>query len=100
MPSLRELGWSATIWLVRRPFDTTAYRVRSVSRNNTRALLGLSFPFYGQECGGIAWDAGLVDGFRPSLLLESGGQRTIHRIPTAMELARMTPEQISLTTTE
>jgi hypothetical protein len=51
---------------------------------------------------GIDWDSSLVDGFRPSVLLEDGGERTIHRLPEAMtgELAGLTPEQISTAATK
>jgi len=46
---------------------------------------------------GIDWDVSSLDGFRPSVLLEDGGERTIQRLPAAMttELAGLTPEQIS-----
>jgi hypothetical protein len=50
---------------------------------------------------GIEWDVNLVDEF-PSVLLEDGGERTIHRVPTAMTaaLAGLTPEQISTAATK
>lgn len=46
----------------------------------------------------VEWDETLLDQF-PSVLMLDGGERTINRLPTAMTeaLARLTPEQISVT---
>jgi|ERR1700722_646516 hypothetical protein len=46
---------------------------------------------------GIDWDVNLLDEFRPIVLVEDDGARTIHRLPVAMtaELAALTPEQVS-----
>jgi hypothetical protein len=51
---------------------------------------------------GIEWQEGLLDRFRPSVLLKDDGRRTIHRLPSEMvvELARLKSEQIPTVTTE
>jgi hypothetical protein len=50
---------------------------------------------------GIEWDVSSLDEF-PTVLVQDGGERSISRLPSAMavELARLTPEQISIAATK
>jgi hypothetical protein len=50
---------------------------------------------------GIEWDVNSLDDFH-SVLVRDGGERCINRLPTSMtdDLARLTPEQISIAATK
>ncbi len=91
----------AELYLARGDQEAVKYDTESdtfTDREQYSSFTALELSTLWAKMRGIDWDASLLDEFCPTILVENDGDRTIHRIPTAMttELAGLTPDQISV----
>jgi hypothetical protein len=94
------MGLLADIYVSRDDEEATRYDSEPSTfkdREQYRGFTVLELSTLWAKIKGIEWDVSSLREF-PAVLVQDGGERLIHRLPMALtaQLARLTPEQISI----
>jgi len=94
------MGLLADIYVSRDDEEATRYDSEPAifkDREQYRGFTVLQLSTLWAKIKGIEWDVSSLREF-PTVLVQDGGERLIHRLPMALtaQLARLTPEQISI----